>query len=96
MDSNKTSHIRYYGAEEQPDGRWLHNDGDVYWYNEAGDVHREDGPAVIRNDQNLNNAYPSWSKLSWRFNGAAYEFNEWIKLTPISDEQKLLLRLQYG
>jgi hypothetical protein len=95
-DSNKTSHIRHYGAEEQADGSWLHNDGDVYWYNDKGDVHRADGPAVIRHDQNPNNAYPNdWSKLSWRFNGAAYEFNAWLKVTTVTDEQKLLLRLQY-
>ena len=96
-DSNKTSHIRNYGAEEQADGGWLHDDGDVYWYNDEGEVHRVDGPAIIRHDKNPNNAYPNdWSKLSWRFNGAAYEFNAWLKVTTVTDEDKMLLRLRYA
>jgi hypothetical protein len=90
-DSCKLNHIRHFGAEEQPDGRWLHNDGDVYWYNEAGDVHREDGPAIIRHA-----LHPDFLAPCWRFNGATYSFDDWFKVTTASDEQKLLLRLQYG
>lgn len=26
----------------------VHPNGDTYWYNEKGQIHREDGPAVIR------------------------------------------------
>ena len=42
--------INLYGAVEQPDGSWLHNDGDIFWYNEDGQRHRKDGPAVIKSD----------------------------------------------
>jgi hypothetical protein len=30
--SSRINHINDYDAIEQPDGSWLHDDGDVYWY----------------------------------------------------------------
>ena len=88
MNNNRRriDHINDYDAVEQSDGSWLHNDGDVYWYNERGDTHREDGPAVI----SIN------GDVEWLLNSKRYTLDEWLKLTPISDEQKMLLRLQYG
>ena len=77
--------INLYGAVEQPDGSWLHNDGDIFWYNELGQRHRKDGPAVIKSD----------GKIYWYFNGEEYKFDEWLKLNK-TDEQKMILRLQYA
>jgi|TARA_B110000908_G_scaffold137173_1_gene162699 hypothetical protein len=81
----KGIHVRRFYAEEQSDGSWLHNDGDVYWYNEIGEIHREDGPAAI-----------CPLGINWCLSGEEYKFDEWLKLTPISDEEKMLLRLQYA
>jgi hypothetical protein len=75
----------HYGAKQQPDGSWLHDDGDVYWFNDEGDVHRADGPAIIRNGH-----------MYWSLNDREYSLEDWLKRTPISDEDKMMLRLQYG
>jgi hypothetical protein len=87
-DNHRDTHIIEYNAVKQPDGSWLHDDGDEYWYNEEGEIHREDGPAVIR-------AMP-YDELDWRLNCRLYSFNEWLKLTPITDEEKMLLKLRYA
>ena len=76
--------IRSSYAVEQPDGSYLHNDGDIFWYNEVGQRHRKDGPAVIKSD----------GEIYWYFNGREYKFDDWLKLNK-TDEQKMLLRLRY-
>jgi hypothetical protein len=78
--------INQRGAELQPDGSYLNEYGLITWYNDAGSVHKEDAPAIIdmRND-----------RIRWFLNGTSYSFNEFLTLTPISDETKMLLRLQY-
>ena len=79
--------IDYLAAVEQADGSYLNEYGDITWYdNEEGRRHREDGPAVIRTN----------GKLFWYLNGVYLPFKRWLLLTPISDEQKMLLRLQYA
>ena len=83
--SYKDFDINLYGAVEQPDGSWLHNDGDIFWYNELGQRHRKDGPAVIKSD----------GEIYWYFNGREYKFDEWLKLNK-TDEEKMMLRLQYA
>jgi len=50
-----------------------------------GKYHREDGPAVEYSDGNN----------EWHLNGKEYSFENWLKLTPISDEEKIFLRLKY-
>jgi hypothetical protein len=89
MPSSREIHIRHYDALEQPDGSWLHNDGEIFWYNADGQIHREDGPTF-----KYRAAFPD--RIEWFFNGINYNFNDWLKLTPISDEAKMLLRLQYA
>jgi len=49
-------------------------------------LHKEDGPAKI---------YSNGIKL-WYLNGKNYSFEEWLKLTPISDEEKILIKLKYS
>jgi hypothetical protein len=83
----KFVHINDYDAIEQSDGSWLHSDGEVYWYNEEGVVHREDGPAIT---------YPT-GEINWFLNGIEIDtFNEWCIVANKTDEEKMLLRLQYG
>jgi hypothetical protein len=84
--SSRMQHINDYEAVEQSDGSWLHNDGDVYWYNELGETHRDDGPAIIYDD----------GEVEWYLNDEEYTLEDWLKLSTIPDEDKMILRLQYG
>jgi hypothetical protein len=85
--TTKEYHINTFGAVEQSDGSWLHSiDGQVYWYNKEGRIHREDGPAIV---------YPD-SDIDWYLHGDEYEFDEWCTVVSISDESKMLLKLQYN
>ena len=77
--------IRSSYAVEQPDGSYLHNDGAISWYNEVGQRHRKDGPAVIKSDG-------EW----WYIDGRIYSFNDWCNKLNKTDEEKMMLKLQYG
>jgi hypothetical protein len=87
MRNTKDQDLRH-GCIMQPDGsrssisRW----GTIRWYNKLGYYHKETGPALIYSD----------GELDWFLNGTKYSFSDWIKRTPTTDEQKLLLRLQYA
>jgi hypothetical protein len=81
---NRAYDILEFGAILQSDGSYLHNDGDIFWYNEAGHIHREDGPAVIHD------------RGYWYYLGVGYSFDDWCIKTNKTDEDKMLLRLQYG
>jgi hypothetical protein len=85
MSSSKDRNIAQFEAILLPDGSYINKYNHTTWYNAAGEIHKEDGPAIIYADRSF----------SWWLNSNAYTFNRWFKLTPISDEQKLLLRLQY-
>jgi hypothetical protein len=87
--SSRINHINDYDAIEQPDGSWLHDDGDVYWYNELGEIHRDDGPAILR-------PYMEYTCVDWFFNDEEYSLEGWLYLSTIPDEDKMLLKLQYG
>jgi hypothetical protein len=76
----------YHKTVRQPNGSYLNTQGTSTWYNELGQHHRIDGPSII---------YTRNGPKRWYLNGKLYDFNEWLTLTPIPDEQKLLLRLQY-
>jgi len=60
-------------------------DGSKGWF-VKGLYHREDGHAFIT----------AHGLVCWFFNGKEYPFKEWIKLTPIPDEEKIFLRLKYS
>jgi len=76
-----------HGAVEQPDGSYLNKYGIIIWHNKEGDRHREDGPAFIFIN---GNAY-------WYLNDILYAtFDEWCIQVNKSDEQKMMLRLQYA
>jgi len=62
-----------------------YRDGNKFWL-VNNKFHQEDGPAII---------YPDGS-ICWYLNGLSYSFEEWLKLTPISDEEKIFLRLKYS
>ena len=60
-------------------------DGTKAWRSEGG-FHRLDGPAIEHSDGNL----------SWYLDGEPYSFDEFLELTPISPEDKFMLKLIYG
>lgn len=71
-------------------------------------IHRTDGPAVINKYANswyLNGKChrtdgPAVEHVSgdkyWFLNGTNYAFEDWLKLTPLSSQEKLKLRLKYA
>jgi hypothetical protein len=77
--------IALFGAVEQSDGSYRTRHGTKSWYNKEGRLHRDDGPAIIYTD----------GYVSWWLNGERYTYKEWFRFTPITDETKLLVRLQY-
>jgi hypothetical protein len=81
MGSIKT----YVGASEQCNYHRMDVFGNCRWHIANDVTHREDGPAII-ND----------GVVYWYLNNVNYSFDNWCTALNISDEQKMLLRLQYG
>ena len=63
---------------------WVGSDGTKAWW-VGGKQHREDGPAV------------EWANgdYIWYLNGNIYTFDEFLEKTPISREEKIVLKLTY-
>ena len=62
----------------------IHSNGSQFWYMN-GLLHREKDAAAIYED----------GTKHWYMNGKYYTFHEWLKLTPLSEEQKLYLVLEH-
>jgi hypothetical protein len=86
MRSTKDHDILKWGAVEQPDGSYIDNISLIMWYNEAGERHREDGPAMIGTD----------GVMQWILNDIMYTFDEWLIKLNKNEGDKMLLRLQYA
>jgi hypothetical protein len=86
MRNNREYHIARYDAVEQSDGSYVDMDGDIFWYNEEGFNHREDGPSFTRHN----------GRVSWYYLGVGYSFDDWCVAANKTDEEKMLLRLQYA
>jgi hypothetical protein len=87
MSNSKEFAINYLNAVKHHNGSYIDEHNTQRWYNEAGQIHRDDGPAIVYRS---GNSY-------WYFKGDMYHFfNEWIKLSEAPDKTKLLLKLQYG
>jgi hypothetical protein len=75
-----------HGKTHRDDGpavEW--SDGDKAWY-QHGKVHRTDGPAVeYANGENY-----------WYLNDKRLSFDEWLHTVNMSDEDKVMMKLQYG
>jgi hypothetical protein len=86
MDSSRTYAINECGAVLLQNGSYLTNENITVWFNDKGEYHRENGPAVIyKNNHSL-----------WFNHGVPLLFKNWLIQSNTTDEQKLLLRLQYG
>jgi hypothetical protein len=86
MNNNRAKDIKYRAAIRQHNGSYIDKFGCTAWYNAAGEIHKEDGPALI---------YPD-GRSYWFINGTVYSFKQWQRRSTLPDEQKLLLRLQYA
>jgi hypothetical protein len=62
------------------------SNGTKLWY-KHGKSHRVDGPAVVFEE----------GTIYWYLDGNAYYFDDWLEAnTYISEEEKVMLKLQYG
>jgi hypothetical protein len=64
---------------------YISSDGTREWFF-LGLRHRTNGPAVISLD----------NRIQWWLDGHNYTFEHWLDLTPINEEEKLLLKLIYS
>jgi hypothetical protein len=87
--NNRDWNIKYSDAVQQQDGSWLLDDGTIYWYNDKGQPHRENGPAIVYVNDSTSII------IGWYLLGRPHTFNQWCTEVNITDEQKLLLMLQY-
>jgi hypothetical protein len=89
--SSKESDINDLLAVLQRDGSYIDRNNEITWYNDQEQMHREDGPAII---------YPvdGWNAagVEWWLNDIPHTFDEWCIALNITDEAKMLLKLQYG
>jgi len=83
---NRRDHdIKYWDAMLQSDGSYIYPNGQIRWFNAAGQNHREDGPAVIYTD----------GSMLWTLYDVSYSLKEWCIELNKSDEEKMLLLLRY-
>jgi hypothetical protein len=77
-----TEHWYYNGKLHRDDGPaivYKENKNHWIWY-KHGKRHREDGPAISIDDH-----------TKYFLNGIQYSFENWLKHTPLSESEKLLL-----
>jgi hypothetical protein len=76
-----------YGDCHRIDGPAIeYADGDAWWYSE-GKLHRADGPAVEYAD----------GRKGWWLHSTHLSFNEWLDQNKtLTDEEKVMFKLQYG
>jgi len=55
-----------------------------------GDLHREDGPAVV-----FRSTSPMGPTSMWGWRGSFVAFDDWCRSVGINEETKMMLRLQY-
>jgi hypothetical protein len=67
MLSTKEFDIKHNGVVAHYDGTYINDIGSLFWYNEAGERHREDGPAIIF----------AGGTSCWYLNDTEYTYNEW-------------------
>jgi hypothetical protein len=91
MLPNRTKRAWYQdqNARREIDGLITSPDGHFYCWYQDGLLHRENGPALYATN-NRDHQY------AWYLHGEFYAFIEWLEITPLDEEQKLLLKLQYG
>ena len=84
---NRDHQIKYWDAILQPDGSYINCFGTIYWFNDAGVLHREEGPAEL---------FGVGGRVRWYLHGKRYQYDVWVTALNKTDEEKMLLRLQYA
>ena len=73
-------------VDMQP-GMSIDSFGAKVWRLPNRNIHREDGPAVEYTD----------GDVEWRLDGSSMSFDKWLaKTTGLTDEEKVMMKLQYG
>jgi hypothetical protein len=73
-----------YHREDGPAVVWQNGDEDWYLH---GDYHRTNGPAIVWHD----------GTASWYLHGSHYTFDGWLhQNNELTDEEKVMMKLQYG
>jgi hypothetical protein len=87
VDKGGTKTWRLNGKLHREDGPAAETAmGTKHWYLH-GQHHRVDGPAVVFED----------GEKTWFLNSNYYTFDEWLEANIfISEEEKVMLKLQYG
>lgn len=81
------------GVRHRLDGPAIEwTNGSREWW-KANNRHRPDGPALYRQDES---GMIDPTSCLWYLHDDKYSFNEWLKKTPLDEEQKLMLKLIYG
>ena len=83
--------------------------GNKFWYDSDDNLHRTDVPAVILSDgyqawyqhglrHRDNGPAIEWpdGEKSWYLNNRYLLFDDWLDEVNISDEAKVMMKLQYG
>jgi hypothetical protein len=63
----------------------IRTDGEKWWC-QHGKYHRDDGPAIEYSD----------GRKQWWLNDKYLTFDKWLDKVDISDEKKVMMKLQYG
>jgi len=74
------------GRRHRTDGPAIEYPDGAKFYYQDDLLHRIDGPACEH----------ALGGFSWFLNGTHYPFDEFLELTPISPEEKFMLKLIYG
>ena len=87
----------------------IHEYGEKFWYDSNGKFHRDDGPAVIYADgdkawyqHGVRHRADDPAIIGadgteyWYLNHTQLTFDEWIDKVNMSDEDKVMMKLQYG
>jgi hypothetical protein len=91
--NDRAINISKYDAVLLPDGSYLNMNGSIHWFDEAGRFHNEQGPSIIHLS-NLSSMH--LLPVQWHLHGVRLSLKLWLLRSTISDEEKMLLRLQYA
>ena len=86
--SSLDSHRHYYNAVRHEDDSYILDNGEILWYNRDGEIHREDGPAIVWPD----------GKFNYFLHDIQYSYVEWkLAINPnMSKADKVKLVMKHG
>jgi hypothetical protein len=86
IDQHGTKTWYQHGKVHRDDGPAYENtDGHKWWF-QHGNCHRDDGPAIRWAD----------GTNEWWLNHTELTFDKWLNKVDMSDEDKVMMKLEYG